>query len=545
MSQGCENKDPLHATSTLSEVKVNADIFAAPIERSVRVQAKQAILRELNRDLQIRAEQVRLKDRQEEQYYKGRTRMRHDGALIERLVSATRVDSDIPAVVDDTGPSSATVTLPSMLTVEKVTQLSLGAQLSPPHTPSQRISVSRIPTSAARRCHREIAGRYNVNIQNYRPGYTWNRGGRFKELKIRCIARKFLFCWIKNTFGRVLPSQACECHRRAVLRTVFTEWRDLWWVARKEWRLGVRAELHNRYRLWNVAWQAWREFTIEHRMKTVEKRLAQKHAAVQRLLWTWRAWRHFTDMRRAKKALYKTAEETHHLNLCRSAWRLWVWRREEVRLKEQQQSLAVQTWAHTLNVSTLTRWKGRYRERQRQAGRMQTADQYHHLHVLGTCITRWCKYVAIRIAKDRNYAFAGKVHCGNLLDSVFRQWKRRWCVQRTISQHQQQFAELASRARSRRVFVHWCHYVELRWMKRNNEILADEFYRHLLLRTVLWGMRHHVSQQETWRTHTAAAERFNETRILAAVWHTWNLRCQDRYELHQLPATQLAQRHYR
>ena len=84
MSEGCENKDPPHATSTQSEVKVNADIFAAPIERSVRVQAKQAILRELNRDLQIRAEQVRLKDRQEEQYYKGRTRMRHDGALIER-----------------------------------------------------------------------------------------------------------------------------------------------------------------------------------------------------------------------------------------------------------------------------------------------------------------------------------------------------------------------------------------------------------------------------------------------------------------------------
>ena len=30
-------------------------------------------------------------------------------------------------------------------------------------------------------------------------------------------------------------------------KAMFTEWHDMWWVARREWGLNVRAELHDRY----------------------------------------------------------------------------------------------------------------------------------------------------------------------------------------------------------------------------------------------------------------------------------------------------------
>ena len=62
----------------------------------------------------------------------------------------------------------------------------------------------------------------------------------------RYLARKYLTIWGRRVFGRVLPSAARLHHETAVQRRVFSVWYEQWWVVRREWKLNIRADCHNR-----------------------------------------------------------------------------------------------------------------------------------------------------------------------------------------------------------------------------------------------------------------------------------------------------------
>ena len=95
----------------------------------------------------------------------------------------------------------------------------------------------------------------------------WGNAGRQNELKIRLatfnsffmmhsychlcfcryIARKYYWLWCRRVYGRVPPSAARLHRERSLKKQSLAAWRELWWVARREWKLNIRAECHNRY----------------------------------------------------------------------------------------------------------------------------------------------------------------------------------------------------------------------------------------------------------------------------------------------------------
>ena len=76
--------------------------------------------------------------------------------------------------------------------------------------------------------------------RRYDPNYTWNRGGRLKELRIRCLARKFAHLWRSKTWGndKISPTDASKRIDKYYLKKTFGIWTHIWWEKNKEWKLG-------------------------------------------------------------------------------------------------------------------------------------------------------------------------------------------------------------------------------------------------------------------------------------------------------------------
>ncbi|XP_076870598.1 uncharacterized protein sfi1 isoform X2 [Brachyhypopomus gauderio] len=152
----------------------------------------------------------------------------------------------------------------------------------------------------------------------YRVGYTWNRGGRLKELRIRHLARKFLHVWIQKTFGQITISQARSFYRNVLLRKTLRAWRDEWWHARREWTLTIRADCHYKYVLYSKVYQAWREYVSVQEEEKRKLLLAFKFVGQRRLRLAWDGWELYVEMQHLKRRMQEAAVKHQTLTTART-----------------------------------------------------------------------------------------------------------------------------------------------------------------------------------------------------------------------------------
>ncbi|XP_033482337.2 protein SFI1 homolog [Epinephelus lanceolatus] len=376
---------------------------------------------------------------------------------------------------------------------------------------------SSVSSGADRRPVRQVHTRKVL----YRVGYSWNKGGRLKELRIRHLARKFLKIWIHNTFGRILPYKARSHYNSVVLRQAFEGWRDEWWTSRREWSLTMRADCHYRYYLYNLAFHSWRRFMSLQREKKRKIQIAQSFADRQQMHLVLERWEVFIEMRRMKNRMLESAIEQNRLATLRSAWSLWQTRLQQHRDLQALEDQAVKQSALALRRRAWLQWREMHTAACCQKEKESRATLHFILRLKRKTLHHWKSYVAHLQTKKEFQAVAQRAHNLHLVARCWSKWIGALHRKRVEEDRLQTAEHLAIRSIQRRALERWRAYVTYCREEAEKYRIASQHHHHHLLRAGLQGLSLNVLRSKTHRLNNNMAVQHHHQTMTCRYWRLW------------------------
>ncbi|KAK2862052.1 hypothetical protein Q5P01_001585 [Channa striata] len=378
----------------------------------------------------------------------------------------------------------------------------------------------------------------------YRVGYTWNKGGRLKELRTRHLARKFLKIWMRNTFGRILPHKAKFHHDNVVLRRAFEGWTEEWWTSRREWSLTMRAQCHYRYYLYNMTFQRWRTFISLQREKKRKLQNAQSFADRQQMRLVWDRWELFIEMRQMKNRMLESALEQNRIRTLHTTWNLWQSRLQQCYDLYKLEVQAQKQHALTLQRRAWLKWKKIHTAACCQKEKESMASLHFTLKLKSKTLHQWMSYVPFHQAKKQLKAGAQHACYLSLLRTCWSRWNdvlhRRWSEEERL----QAAGHLAIQRKQRRALKQWRAYVKLCREEVERDQMANQHHHHHLLSAGLQGLSVNIILNKTHRLNNNLAVQHHCQSVLSKYWKLWQDHLEEAEDKSFQPLTEWAQTKY-
>uniref|UniRef100_A0A8D2CWS7 SFI1 centrin binding protein n=1 Tax=Sciurus vulgaris TaxID=55149 RepID=A0A8D2CWS7_SCIVU len=331
---------------------------------------------------------------------------------------------------------------------------------------------------------------------------SWTRRGRLRELHIRCVARKFLYLWIRMTFGRVFPSKARFYYEERLLRKVFEEWKEEWWVLHREWKLCVRANCHYRYYLYNLMFQNWKIYVHQQQEMRNKYIRAEDHDAKQKMQQAWKSWLIYVFVRRTKLQMETIALEFRQRSILQVWWSKWRWQLGQAYMSQVLDATAIKHRSLSLQLQAWSRWREQLLHCHRERQKVISAVRHHQCWQKQTSLKVWLEYLHMRRVKRQQNKMAEQFYHITVLQIYFCDWQWAWQQRQNLYAHQALVEELARRMALRRAFIHWKHYVLLCAEEAAQLDAAEEYHqRSLLLLRRFWNLWQSQIEQKEEREH--------------------------------------------
>uniref|UniRef100_A0A8C9P6D2 SFI1 centrin binding protein n=1 Tax=Spermophilus dauricus TaxID=99837 RepID=A0A8C9P6D2_SPEDA len=308
-------------------------------------------------------------------------------------------------------------------------------------------------------------------------------------------------------------------YEQRLLRKVFEEWKEEWWVLHREWKLCVRADCH--YRVW---WSKWRWHLGQAYMIQVLHATAIKHRALCLQLQTWSRWRKQLLHCQRESQKMVSAVRHHQCWQKRTSLKAWIEYLLMRRVKRQQNEMAEQFYHVTVLQTYFCDWQWAWEQRQNLYAHQALVEELAKRMALRRAFTHWKHYVLLCAEAAAQCEAAEGYHRHSLLYFCFRALKDNvTCahlqrIRRNLAYRQHDIMLL------RRFWNLWQSQIEQKEEKEQHSLLLAAWghYRVTLLRKYIKLWLQYMQKKRYKQLLQARADSHFQQRILPTIFHTWS-----------------------